>query len=244
MQGDLLFIPGKPAALIKKERVLVIGDLHIGVELKLAREGINFPDASQRLAREINRLCDENRAERILFLGDIKESVGNPPTDEANAIRTFFRQLEDKQIMIAKGNHDPKLADLIGRMGLDAQIDREFFIGNFAAMHGNSWPSEAAMGKGTIISGHIHPIIREEGEGRKVWIVAKAGKDAGKHYASYNKRVRLVIAPAFNELVLGRAIDSSTKRRVPAFANGIFDFESAEIRTIDGGAVGRVNSIV
>ncbi|MDE1828213.1 MAG: metallophosphoesterase, partial [Candidatus Micrarchaeota archaeon] len=238
MEENLLFVKDEPALLLKKQRILVVGDLHIGVEFKMGREGINFPNSSLRLAARINKICKESRAKSVLFLGDIKERIGFPTSDEADEIRTFFRALECKRIMIAKGNHDSRIGDILGSMGLDISIEREFIVGKFVLMHGNSWPSEEGMKKEYVITGHLHPALKSDSNARKVWLISPIGKGAAKAYPDCNKGIKLVIAPAFNNLIIGSNVDSRTRGKLILFKNEIFDFNKTKVYGLDGHLLG------
>src|SRR5690348_5603325 len=116
----------EPVMLLKKERVVVVGDLHIGVESKMGEEGIHVPNASLKMSAKLNKICKEADADAILFLGDIKDRIGFPTSEEANSMRSFFRALNCKRIMIAKGNHDGHLLEVLGSMELNLKIEKEF----------------------------------------------------------------------------------------------------------------------
>ena len=67
------FLEG-PAMLID-DRILVVADLHIGMELEVGRSGITIPSQVEELKKRIDRLISETGADHLIFLGDIKHQV-------------------------------------------------------------------------------------------------------------------------------------------------------------------------
>ncbi|MDE1856217.1 MAG: hypothetical protein KGH49_03215 [Candidatus Micrarchaeota archaeon] len=240
-RAAIQFIRGEPALLIRKQRTVVIGDLHIGVELGLGTQGIHVSNASQRLASRINSLQDMCGARSLVFLGDIKESIGHPTKEEADAIRIFFRALSCKKIGIAKGNHDANLKEIVASLGLDIEMGKELFVGDCALLHGNALPSDDAMRKRYIITGHMHPALFVGGEKRKVWLISRLGKKSAAY--KHGKETELIIAPAFNDLIVGSAIDRRTKARHPLFKNDVFDFGTTKVFGLDGDLIGKIDGL-
>ncbi|MDE1870119.1 MAG: metallophosphoesterase family protein [Candidatus Micrarchaeota archaeon] len=244
LKREPLFLKGKPAMFLKAEQTVVIGDVHIGVESKYVEQGIHFPNAAQRVASQINEICRETKAKRVVFLGDIKERIGFMTPEEKMVLYGFFRRIECEEIVVTRGNHDARLGELLEGFEKKVEIVKEFLVGDFALMHGNALPSREAMRKRFIVTGHVHPALRGFEQIEKIWMIADAGKWARIDYPDCNKKIKLVIAPAFSDLVLGSGIDETTKRRMPMLKNDLFEFGSARVYNLDGKLLGRAGKLI
>lgn len=233
----LSFIKGSPALLIEKPRTVVVSDLHIGKEFKLARAGMHFPDASKRMAEQLLEICGKERSRSIIMLGDIKESIGYPPRDELDAIASFFHPLRQMNITIVKGNHDARIGEILRRIGIGISPVNELLVGRIAMIHGNAMPSERAMSKDYLLAGHSHIAIDVNGAAEKGWLVARVGPRAAESYERYNKRARLVVLPAFNSLITGVRVGAGREWSMPLLRNGVFDPTSAKAYDLDGNIV-------
>jgi len=238
---EILFLEGYPALLVTRERVLVAGDLHIGIESKFEQEGVHIAGAAERMAASLKHLYKESNAKKIVLLGDIKDSISFPSSYEYRELRKFFSRLADIEIVIAKGNHDAYIDRIIKEIGADASIANEIVFDKVALLHGNAWPSEAAMLKDYIVTAHSHFVVERNGTLEKVWIIAGAAPGAAIKYSSFNKSAKLVVMPAFNDLITGSRISGKTKEYSPLLKHGIFGWESAKIYLLDGTPYGSVN---
>ena len=239
---DPIFLKGRPAAFIKGERMLIIGDLHIGKEAAFARSGVHFAGASKRLADSILEACRETKARKIVFLGDVKESVGYPDTTESRLLKEFFNELKGFEIYIAKGNHDAHLDEILLGIGVKAQICKELIFKNLACIHGNAMPSEEAMSKRYLFTSHLHAQALVDGQSQKVWITSEAGGSAKKWYKKYNKKIKLVVAPAFSQVVPGRLMDNFYSKSVLLFRKGVFSWAKAKVYSLDNKLLGSARS--
>lgn len=228
------FLKGIPALMIEKERLIAVGDLHIGMEEKFSQSGISFPNAARAAGREIRGVCESNSAKGVIFLGDVKDSIANMTREGMDSLRTFFRELEGIDITIAKGNHDAHIESLIGEMGFEAEIKKEVILSECALMHGNAMPSDEAVIKKYIICGHGHMAAHVNGIDRKAWLIAPAGAGMKEHYRNYNEEIKLVAAPAFNRLIIGSRMSYETKEHMPMLNNNLFDFSMIEAYDLYG----------
>lgn len=218
------FLKGIPAIMIDSEKLIAVGDLHIGLEEKFSGSGISFPNAARAAGREIRGLCESNRAKGVVFLGDVKDRLTNMTSQELESFRGFFRELGGIKIAIAKGNHDAYIESLIGEMGFEAVVEKEIILSECALMHGNAMPSDEAVTKKYIICGHGHMAALVNGIDRKAWLIAPVGEGMKEHYGNYNDQIRLVAAPAFNRLIVGSRIGYETQEHLPMLNNKLFDF--------------------
>jgi len=129
------FIHSVPALIM--EHSLIAGDLHIGIEEKLAQEGVHFPGSTHRLVEKLIKAFAANKARRLILLGDIKEAIGYPSKSQYIELQRFFFGIRALNTVIAKGNHDAHLEELTRRMGYAIEIKREFRLGEVTFLHGN-----------------------------------------------------------------------------------------------------------
>lgn len=220
-------IRGAPALLIRREKVLVVGDMHIGIDLEYKRSGILFQGATERMAERLLQLYRDSGAKSIAMLGDVKNSIGYPGFAEFMELKRFFGALEGIDITVARGNHDGNLDRVFKNIGLDVGIKREILIGGVSMLHGNAWPSEDAMMGRYLVTAHFHFAIDNNGVKERAWFMAKIGKGIAKRYKRFNKKIKIIVEPAFNDLVPGTLIRKEMARTIAAFRIGAFDWKSA-----------------
>jgi uncharacterized protein len=226
-------VKGAPALLIKKERTLVVGDLHIGLDLKYGREGISFHGATERMSGKLLELCEETGARSVVIIGDVKESISYPGFGEFMELKRFFAALKGLKVSIAKGNHDGEMEKVLKNLDLDIELRKEIFVDGVALMHGNAWPSEEAMRKRYLVVGHRHFAVDSDGRIEKAWLFAGAGRQIGERYNRYNKGIRLIVTPPFNDMILGSAMDNDTGDSMPLFRQKVFDWKRTKVYDLD-----------
>lgn len=235
---------GAPALLIKRERTLVVGDLHIGMHLKLREKGLYFQKATEKMSANLLEIYKKSGARRLVLLGDVKESIASPRFAEYRELRLFFEALRGVEIMIAKGNHDGGLDRVLANMGFGVPVEREVFVGDVALTHGNSWPSPEVMRKRYLIVGHGHYAMMKNGAREKVYVAAGLSKQATRRYKVFNKLLKLIVMPAFNSLITGSALREEARGYLPVLKDGLFDFDSAKVYGLDGKLRGSVGEII
>lgn len=231
------FLKGIPALMVDGERLVAVGDLHIGIEEKFAGSGVSFPNAARAMGREIRGLCESNRASGVVFLGDVKDRLANMTREGLESFKAFFRELEGIDITITKGNHDAHIEAILKEAGFDARVEKELLLSKCALMHGNAMPSEEAVMKRYIICGHGHMAAQVNGIDRKAWLVVPASDGMKSHYRDYNTGIRLVAAPAFNRLIIGSRIGYETQEHMPMLNNRLFDFGRMKAYDLYGNAL-------
>jgi hypothetical protein len=238
MPTGMKFVYNEPAMIIHAGRSnhLIVGDLHIGVERNLHARGVHVFNATDFMADRIKKIMKEFSLKKIIMLGDIKETVLYPDTTSARLIKEFFGQLREFEITIVAGNHDAHLGDIV-----DLPMTRELVLGRFALLHGDKNPSEDAMKSDYIITAHNHAMVRITDKNgavydEKVWFMA--GLDwavAHEAYKKANKRIKLIVMPAFNSLITGTEISRFYKDSAsPLLRNRIFKYDDAEVYNLAG----------
>ena len=231
-------IASEPALLLRHrgERVVVVGDLHIGWEVTLSQQGIHIPSQTSKMLQRLKVIIEKERASRLIMLGDVKHSVTGVELEEWRDVPEFFEALLKlvPTIQIIVGNHDgnlepltPSKVELLPSTGIA-------LWGQFGLLHGHAWPSPEILGCETLIMGHLHPAITlRDALGyrltRPAWVTASCDpqkllqgvlKAAGdrpkgnlenyfvKKFRTKLASRRIVFLPPFNDFLGGRPVNS------------------------------------
>jgi hypothetical protein len=231
-------IDSEPALLLRrgKERVVVVGDLHIGWEVTLAQQGIHVPSQTSKMFERLKKIILDEKPSRVVMLGDVKHSVTGAELEEWRDVPEFFEKLLKlvPSIQVIAGNHDgnlepltPSQVELMGPTGV-ALWQR------FGLLHGHAWPSPSLLGCETLILGHLHPAITLRDPlgyrlTKPAWVTAQCDatkllrgtlKAAGVKMKGDLEQVladefhvklsvrRCVFVPPFNDFLGGRPVNS------------------------------------
>lgn len=225
------FVKGLPIGYIKKFSCLIIGDLHLGKELKFESRGVTFLNVTKKISENLIEVCSEKKIKKIIILGDVKESILYPDKNEYFLLKEFFEDLQKHgiEILIAKGNHDGHLEEVFNQIKINAKIDSEIVIEDFVFMHGNAMPSVEAMLKKYIVIAHAHPTYN----GERIWIKTVIDKMSKKSYKKVNSKAQLIVVPHFSPLLTGLELEK-VEEFLPVFRKNIFSFKNKRIFTLEG----------
>ena len=231
-------IGSEPALLLRRrgERVVVVGDLHIGWEVTLSQQGIHIPSQTGKMLQRLKAIIEKEHPSRIIMLGDVKHSVTGAELEEWRDVPEFFEALLKlvPSVTVILGNHDgnlepltPSKLEIVSPTGLA-------LWGRFGLMHGHAWPSPDLLGCETLILGHLHPAVTlRDALGyrltRPAWVTASCDskkllrgtlKAAGiqargslekvlreKFHVKLSAR-RCIFVPPFNDFLGGRPVNS------------------------------------
>lgn len=234
------FLYNAPAILHKG--ALIIGDTHFGIEGKLFRRGIFSNDFSEKLAEKIIELLKQTKAKKLIFLGDVKDDITYLDQYTIRAfkkIREYTDNPKNKiEIIVVRGNHDGGIENL----GKEITIipSDGFVYHGLGLIHGHSWPSEQCMSAKYLISAHQHPQIEFiDASGKRhietIWAVAEAdGKIIREHYENFNKKIKLIMMPAFNPII-GNTIKTGNENHLgPILNNKLFKWNDALLYRLNG----------
>ena len=233
------FLHNAPAILHKK--ALIIGDTHFGMEDKLRERGIFDEQFSQRIFEKIKKILTETKAEKLILLGDVKERITVLDQRTADILAKLSLLVE---LIIVRGNHDG------GIEGCGAKIipSDGFVFGKLGLVHGQSWPSKECMQADYLVCAHQHPqlsIVDRSGKrhSEPVWIIAEPDAvKIGEHYKKFNKKIKLVLMPAFNPLV-GASFVPSDEHLGPITSNNLFKINAATVFRLDGTMLGGLHKM-
>ncbi len=155
---NLRFLPSGPALLVEEtEKVLVIADLHFGIEADLARHGIHFPSGSVERTKRVLACIRETAPDLLILLGDIKHNVPVTTRQEFRELPTFLDALRERvTVRVIPGNHDGGIERFLSPEEL---LDPAgVVIDGTGYFHGHTRPSPVLAGH-LILAGHHHPLV-------------------------------------------------------------------------------------
>ncbi len=157
-------IPDRPVLeLIGGERMLCVGDLHIGLEADMRFRGVIVPSQTHRMEKELKDLAEG--VDRLVVIGDVKHQVPGSTKQEHIEVPRFFNGLLNHypRIDLVKGNHDTDIERMLpSRVTVHDQGG--FVLDDVGFVHGHAWPSEEVMNTRLLVMGHNHPaVIFEDG---------------------------------------------------------------------------------
>ena len=192
---------------IKIKEIIVIGDIHIGYEEALAKQGILMPRFHFKdIMGSAERILKKTKPKTIILIGDLKHEFGRISDQEWRDTLRFLALLQKyaKKIILIKGNHDNILAPIARKKGLEI-VDKYILkdnadnkAGDILFIHGNALPKLSKTQNKkikTIIIGHEHAAVSIgtciRREKYKCFLLGKyEDKD-------------LIVMPSFNPIVEG-----------------------------------------
>ncbi|MBS3815036.1 MAG: metallophosphoesterase [Hadesarchaea archaeon] len=250
-------IYGKRALRVESEeqRVLVIGDLHLGITAELSDKGIELPSQIPKTKERILDLVDDEKPDRLIFLGDVKHNIPVTSWGEWRDLPDFFSELSEQvPIEILPGNHD---GDIKGLVPKDVIVHDAKGItinkNKVGLLHGHAWPDPKLMKTEKIITGHNHPTMEFQDKlGTRItepaWVKTKLIPqklpDELKNEID-GEGPELLIIPAFNKLVGGAPINRGMPEELlgPMFKSGVIQMDEAEVYLLDGTFLGKLKNL-
>jgi metallophosphoesterase superfamily enzyme len=246
---DLEFLENGPAVVISgDERVLVIADLHFGIESDLDRHGIHVPSRSEERLERVMTCVGSARPDLLLLLGDVKHTVPGTTRQEFRELPGILDALRSETVVrVIPGNHDPGIARFLD--------DRELLpaagtvIDGVAYLHGHAAPTAEAIGR-LVVAGHHHPVASlRDSVGCSLrapaYLLGEVDEQAlgiGRNDQSGQGDTRVLLIPAFNEYA-GYDLLLTMKKPFSPLSRCIRK-ESAEVFLADGTYVCRLEELV
>lgn len=249
-------IYGVPALKVKsaRENVLVIADLHIGIESELAGRGVALPSQVPKIKERLFELIERERSKRLIFLGDVKHNVPIATWQEWRELPAFFEELaKHVRVEVVPGNHDGGLRGMVPNDVKIHGVGGILLGKSIGLIHGHAWPSLELMKAKLLVFAHNHPAVkfRDELGARTIepaWLKCKL--DPSKlpkklRVAAKNSAPELLVMPAFGELVGGAAVNRALPKELigPIFKSGAARIEDAEVYLLDGTCLGLVKNL-
>ena len=203
---------------LEKQKILAVGDTHIGYEEALNKQGVLIPRMHlKEILKELDKVFKEVKPRTIVLIGDIKHEFGMISKQEWFDTLEFLDYLLKKaKVVLLKGNHDTILGPIAKKKNLE--VKDYFVVGEVFFCHGHKLMDNNYQFKKAkiIIIGHEHPAISIRDEVRaekyKCFLLGK-----------YKKK-NLIVIPSFNFVTEGT--DVLQEKLLSPFIKNIYDFEA------------------
>ena len=238
-------INNEPALYIKNKKILVIADLHIGIEEELKEYGIHSGSQTEKLLKKIESICKKYKPKEIILLGDIKHNIPTSTYMERKDVKTFLNKIKSfAKIHIIPGNHDGNIDKIITN-DIKLHPSSGFLIDNIGFIHGHRWPKKEIFESKKIIMGHTHPTIMLKDRMKfktyePCWVKTKFFESKVKKRYSIKNIPDLLIIPPFNPLCGGISVN---KEGIVGPMKNIADIKNSEIFLLDGTYLGKACDI-
>lgn len=181
------------ALWLKREKILIVNDLHLGYEEALHRKGILVPKFQlEEILNTMKQILRKVSPRKIIINGDVKHEFGTVLRQEGKEVLEFldFCLKHSREVIIVKGNHDPLLKRITEKRR--TKVVTHYRIKDAEVVHGDELIQTAAR---RVIIGHEHPAITlRQGNKREKYKCFLKGRWKGKE---------LIAVPSFNPLLEG-----------------------------------------
>ena len=227
-------VPEKPVAIADcgTERALVVADYHAGIEVGLRRDGVELDSRAKRRRERLLGILGGVSVDRVVFLGDLGDSIGDPGREERTEIRELLDAVTaDSPATVVKGNHDGGIEPVVGGIdGVEITGGEGIRIGDVGFSHGHTWPAGSVVSAPLVCTAHEHPLVRlsDAVGGRRTERVWLRGRLDASGLPGTDDAVgdRLVVCPAFNDLSGGTAVNEADGFLSPFLPDALADGEA------------------
>ncbi|MBS3107335.1 metallophosphoesterase [Candidatus Woesearchaeota archaeon] len=181
----------------EKEKVLILSDLHIGLEESLNKQGILIPRLQfEEMLSRLKIILEKLEIDKIIINGDLKHEFGIISKTEWTNTLDLLDLLGKhcKEIILILGNHDKVLGPIASRQNL--KTFQYYHFSDIFVCHGDViFDNKDYKKSKLLVIGHEHPAVglREESrvENYKCFLIGK-----------YENK-KLIVLPSFNLVTIG-----------------------------------------
>ncbi len=244
------FITNYPAALITDKKILVISDIHIGLESELGSAGVRIHKQIEKFQEILYKLIELTDAKTLVILGDVKHKVPGATMQELRDIPKFLQNLSSKvKVIITKGNHDDYLETMVPT-GVKIYGSKGFKIGKYGFFHGHAKPGKTLLKCDQLFIGHLQPSVEfRDGFGyatrQQVWLKGKLNPDVVKklYKTKSTGKMNIIIVPSFNSMIGSMNVISTEDLLGPLLVNEMVQLDTMRTYLLDGTYLGLLSSI-
>jgi hypothetical protein len=209
---------------IESEKLLVMGDFHIGKGESGSEAGlIVMKESFDRILRDIKKLLEiTGKVKKVIFLGDIMHNFSKYGLEERYSVINLIDYVQKycDEIIIIIGNHDKMIENLLKDRKI-VKFCNYYIEKNYCFLHGDRDFEEIYDKKIKYwIMGHLHPALRlTDGIKEELFKCFLVGKYKNKN---------IIILPSF--------ADSSEGVDVREVGNNLawkFNFNKFKVMVID-----------
>lgn len=246
------FVTNEAALLIGE--ALIVGELHIGYETELYRNGIFLKSNTGAMLERIQKLLLETNAKKLFIIGDLKHNYLDISWQERHEVPKFLEELSKRvEVHVIPGNHDGLIKQLVPKnVKLHGQAGYKYKDAYLT--HGHAWPSASLCSAETLVMAHLHPAVefRDRLGFRSVeycWLRGNVNKkilaSRYKKQKSAIKTKEVVVVPPFNNLTGGMPVNREVpeKEISPITRNKVVHVKNCDVYLLDGTHLGRAGEI-
>jgi hypothetical protein len=243
----MVFFGNGPALVMEGEkRLLIVADLHFGMEADLAAHGLHFRSRSTDRLERLMKIIDLADPDLLVLLGDIKHSIPSLTRQEYVELPWILETLRSRiPLKVFPGNHDIGIESYL--LDTELQPKEGTILDGVGYLHGHMYPSPHLAGHLMII-GHHHPLLLlkdEVGCALQAPAYLRADLDAGKlgmNEIADTPPTRVLFMPSFNEIA-GYDILQIVRNPFSPLSR-FMKKEDAEIILADGTYIGSLSSLL
>ncbi|MFT4868314.1 MAG: putative SbcD/Mre11-related phosphoesterase [Candidatus Nanohaloarchaea archaeon] len=201
-----------PALSHTDKNLLVISDLHLGLEKTMTFKGNYIPQNQlKQMKEDISEAKDITGADRILVNGDLKNQfkTSYSENEEVKELANFLNFNFD-EVIIVEGNHDTFLKSNLSERGIEM---KDYHIeGRILFAHGDKSLEELEIENleniDTIVIGHEHPAIAMKDD------IGVKEKVPALLYGETGDGKNLVVLPAFSKIANGTSVNEVPEKEL------------------------------
>jgi len=205
---DFEIVDSLPCLYHKELDLLVISDVHLGLEGSVTSKGGYVPKFQlDEIIEDLENAKKETKASRILVNGDLKNEFNKNYYSEKKEVDQFLKELKKlfDEVIIVEGNHDNFLDEIVGKNGLE--IKPRYVENSILFTHGHKDPDDVDKFE-TVVIGHEHPALSLEDE---IGVVEKVDSLV---YGKTKNGVRIIVLPAFSSISNGTRINETPQQEL------------------------------
>jgi len=245
MQPELQPIIDEPALLLKEKKLLVIADLHIGIESELRENGLPVLSQTKVMEQRLISILTTNAIHDIILLGDIKHNIPSSTIQERSDVNRFLNTIQTYGTLhVLPGNHDGNIDRLLPST-IKLYPSDGFVFEGIGFTHGHRRPNKEVMQCKQVIIAHTHPtvmLIDRLGYRtfEQCWLRGAPLSDKLIEKYPTSPTSQILVMPAFNSLCGGIAVN-----RDPLLGpfGSLIDVDNADLYLLDGSSLGKVKDL-
>jgi putative SbcD/Mre11-related phosphoesterase len=245
MQPILQPLIDEPALLLKEKKLLIIADLHIGIESELRQNGLQVPSQTKIMEGRLISMITKNQVNTIILLGDIKHTIPLSTHQERIDVKNFLNTLQSYcMVHILPGNHDGNIDRLL-TPNIQLHPSDGFVFEGIGFTHGHRTPSNEILQCDQVIIGHSHPtVMLTDRLGYRTfeqcWLRGPPLFEVLKEKYPHSPTSQILLMPAFNPLCGGTAVNQDA---LLGPFRSLIDVDNAELYLLDGSLLGKVKDL-
>lgn len=245
MQQALQPLIDEPALLLKEKKLLVIADLHIGIESELRENGLQVPSQTKIMEERLISILTKNKVGDLIFLGDIKHTIPSSTHQERSDVRNFLNVIQSYSTLhLLPGNHDGNIDRLL-TSNIQLHPSDGFVFEGIGFTHGHRKPNLEVMKCEQIVIGHTHPMVMLTDRlgyrtFEQCWIRSPPLFDSLQEKYPSSPTSQILVMPSFNPLCGGIAVNKDT---LLGPFKSLIDIDNAEVYLLDGSSLGLVKDL-